>query len=717
MESKKKSIFSSLKKDDLGLKLILVLFMLLVLTLFLHFREIRLDILELNSKASKYFVSQVDFKFLDDEATIISKQKRVSSINPIYFIDLNEIKIKRMNFENHLICNPNWHNLPFISYDTLNELVDRFEKKLIKAKFTDSQTIKKLKKNKIDTFNYFSINHENKNEFHLPQGYCSIIANELKAQLSANIHPAINFIRDYFESVNYKLKIDYHSSARVKNQIEKNTVPKYTSVSAGEIIIASNEKVTAKHVVMLQAMKAALTKKRNLFEPLTIFGNVLIAATFIFLAILYLKADQEEISKSFKQLALITTIVILTLVFAKILELILLKSSNSFSEAMRYPIIVPFAALIFRILFNLRLSLFFSMILCIILASFSAMDHHSFLLSNLVASLIAIISTEALRKRTQVFNVCLKSLLGVVIVTVAFALIKKNTLFNSSLISNIISSAILLCIIGIMVVGLLPILESLFDVLTDITLMEYMDPNNELLRRLTLEVPGSYQHSLVLGNLAEAAAQEINANALFCRVATLYHDIGKLTNPSYFIENQSSGVNIHQLLTPKESAEVIISHVIAGELLAKKYRLPKKIIDMIKQHHGTTLVVYFYRKELDIKKSADKVQENNFRYLGPKPKSKEAAIIMIADAMEAASRSLEEVSKEELEALINQIVKDRTEDGQLDDCLLTFEELKMIKRSIVRTLFLTRHGRIKYPDRKKQKLSLYLDPYLVNKSS
>jgi hypothetical protein len=354
--------------------------------------------------------------------------------------------------------------------------------------------------------------------------------------------------------------------------------------------------------------------------------------------------------------------------------------------------------------------------LSIILSVTLAIDHSAFLITNIVTSLIVIVTTRSLRKRTEVFIVCGKCMVGAVPIILSLFFINNRT-FNVSLFTNMIGSFIALLIIGIIVVGLLPVLETVFDVLTDITLMEYLDPNNELLRRLTLEVPGSYQHSLVLGNLAEAAAQKIKANALFCKVAALYHDIGKLINPNYFIENQNEGINIHQLLTPLESAHVIISHVLDGEMLGKKYRLPRKIIDIIKQHHGTTLVYYFFRKELELRKENSlKIDQNLFRYPGPKPKSKEAAIIMIADSMEAASRSLEIISEKVLNDLVDKIVKEKAEDNQFDECCLTFEELKNVKISIVKTLMLTRHVRIKYPEKKENKLGLYLEPYYVDKS-
>ncbi|KKK58385.1 hypothetical protein LCGC14_3044970, partial [marine sediment metagenome] len=238
--------------------------------------------------------------------------------------------------------------------------------------------------------------------------------------------------------------------------------------------------------------------------------------------ILYLRLEHSDILKSLKQLSLICTILILTFLFAKVMELIILKSFGNFFLIIKYPIIVPFAALLFSILFNRRLSLFFSCVLSIILNLVLTVEPpNAFLIINFVTSLIVIFSTQIMRKRTEVFEVCAKSMLGLIPVIFSVNFI-KNRLFHMVIVEDMTSALIYLLIIAIMVVSLLPILEAIFDVLTDITLMEYMDPNNELLRRITLEVPGSYQHSLVLGNLSEAAAQKINANTLFCRVATLY---------------------------------------------------------------------------------------------------------------------------------------------------------------------------------------------------
>ena len=192
---------------------------------------------------------------------------------------------------------------------------------------------------------------------------------------------------------------------------------------------------------------------------------------------------------------------------------------------------------------------------------------------------------------------------------------------------------------------ILPLLETGFSVMTNVSLMEYMDPNNDLLKRLTIEAPGTYQHSLVVGHLAETAALAIGANGLFCRVSTLYHDIGRITS-QYFTENQLEDVNIHQLLTPQESAQVIMAHVSEGVAMCREAGLPEPIIDIIKEHHGTTLVYYFYRKQLEkMKGDKSKVDEREFRYAGPKPHIKESGIIMLADSFEAASPVLKRQMK------------------------------------------------------------------------
>ena len=273
---------------------------------------------------------------------------------------------------------------------------------------------------------------------------------------------------------------------------------------------------------------------------------------------------------------------------------------------------------------------------------------------------------------------------------------------------------------GILAVGLLPVFEQLFKITTEITLLELTDFNHPLLRRMQMEAPGTYHHSLMVANLSENAAAAIGASPLLCRVCCLFHDIGKLVKPVYFAENQRDDVNPHDEKNPSMSALVIKAHVKEGVEMARKEKLPRVIIDVIRQHHGTTLIKYFYyqakerakEKQEDthqpfsekanarIKKKAKEaivVDESTYRYDGPKPAFKESAIIFFADSVEAASRTLKKVTQPNVEELIDRIFKDRIEDGQLDNCPLTFQELDQIRKSFIYTVLNMLHARVEYP--------------------
>jgi len=243
----------------------------------------------------------------------------------------------------------------------------------------------------------------------------------------------------------------------------------------------------------------------------------------------------------------------------------------------------------------------------------------------------------------------------------------------------------------------LPHLESLFGITTDIRLLELSNQNLPLLRRLSLEAPGTYQHSLAVGNLAEAGADSIGANGLLLRVCSYYHDLGKLVKPKYFVENQR-GQNPHDNLTPSMSALVIQSHVKEGLKMAQEEKLPLPIRQAVATHHGTKLIRYFFNKaKSEIDRDVDEVRESNYRYPGPKPHSKELGILLLADAVEAAARTLENPSPNKIQSMIGRIFSDALEDGQLDNSELTFSELDKVAQSFMWVLTNMYHHRIEYP--------------------
>lgn len=334
-------------------------------------------------------------------------------------------------------------------------------------------------------------------------------------------------------------------------------------------------------------------------------------------------------------------------------------------------------------------------------------------IASLSAALAGVHFCRDIRVRTNVVRASLVS--GVVFA----AFVTVFGVFDE-LSAGIIGRQVTLCLVtgfttGVVVLGVLPVLEKIFQFTTDITLLEFTDYNHPLLRKLQVEAPGSYHHSLMVASLAENAAADIGANALLCRSASLYHDIGKMVKPEYFTENQRSGHNPLIEQKPSMSAVIIKSHVKEGVEMARENRLPKIFIDVIRQHHGTSLIQYFYHEAMAIHRqqqitlfdqnglnvdSGEKVDESTYRYDGPKPQFVESAIILLADSVEAASRSLRKVNAQNIDELLESIFRHKIEDGQLDDSGITLTDLARVRKSFSRTLLNSLHSRVQYPAEK-----------------
>ena len=373
-----------------------------------------------------------------------------------------------------------------------------------------------------------------------------------------------------------------------------------------------------------------------------------------------------------------------------------------------------------------------------------APDAIPFLLISLVGGCSAIYATNSVRRRARLMRSGIITGLSTVVAIAVFGYLNvpEGTSFAVAwkpLALEIATVILLGSFTAMLVSSALPVLESLFHVTTEISWIELSDLNHPLLKRLTIEAPGTYHHSLVVANLAEAAAEAVGANAAMCRVAAYFHDIGKLSKPGYFIENiGNGGENPHDHLTPTMSALIIIAHVKEGVDLAIKHNLNEEIIDIIEQHHGNTLVYYFYRRACDIEEariakekekakakaktakgvddvdteSADdeeeeeaevKLDKKAFRYPGPKPQTREAAIMSIADAVESASRTLVKPTPAKIEQLVEEITQQKIKSGQLDECDLTFAGLEAMKKSFSSTLRSMLHARISYPKEKSGK--------------
>jgi putative nucleotidyltransferase with HDIG domain len=546
------------------------------------------------------------------------------------------------------------------------------------------------------------VDHEVARPSFLPISFWRNATKKLITSTSARPE-TIDYLIGFFANEQWNLEEDQNSVRHLRHQVGEKVVRKITTVLAGTVIIRKGDLISPTQVAMIEAMNEAQHAEKNPLRPESLLGSLLLSCLFTLLFVIYLHYFHPSILASLQKITLLVSIIILSLVLAKTFEYFLFKGPHYFFEFVRYPLLIPFTAILISILFDVKVSLFVSCVLTILMGISLGFDSLRFLCVNAIGLLMALLSTRALRRRKEILKAGLKIWVALLPVFFAFQLYEER-FFSPSLVYDINATLGIVLFTVIAVLGILLFLETFFDIMTNFTLMEFMDPNHELLRRLSLEAPGTYQHCLVVGNLAEAAARTINANGLFCKVATLYHDIGKLMNPHYFSENQQGEFDIHQLLTPQESAQVIIAHVAEGESFARKYKLPESFIDIIKEHHGTTLVSYFYHKQIEIQRSEPEVDakwadQKHFRYSGPKPHTKESAIMMIADSVEAASRSLEEVTEQTLSALLDKLISDRVKDGQFDECQLTFEELGLVKRSLLKTLLVSCHLRIKYPDK------------------
>ena len=339
-----------------------------------------------------------------------------------------------------------------------------------------------------------------------------------------------------------------------------------------------------------------------------------------------------------------------------------------------------------------------------------------FVIFSMICGFVAIYLTNQVRKRSRL--VVAGAYAGLACVLLAFTLGQIQwpgfdaTLVQWEMVAKQAMSAILVSTLTAVVVsGLLPLLEALFRITTDVSWIELADLNHPLLKRMTIEAPGTYHHSLVVATLAETAAEEIGANAIMCRVCSYFHDIGKMNKPVYFVENIGDAPNPHDELTPNMSALIVMAHVKDGVDMAIQYKLNPQIVNVIQEHHGTSLIQFFYHRALKLRDEVQQqfedgkaheedipeVKEESFRYSGPKPRTRESAIISLADSVESASRSLQKPTPKKIDELIESIFRDRLNDGQLDDAALTLEDLATIKRSFAATLRSMMHTRIEYP--------------------
>ncbi len=475
-------------------------------------------------------------------------------------------------------------------------------------------------------------------------------------------------------------------------------------VLENELIVDANMRITDDILLKLNSLSSAVKKQdygRGIFKNIqSILGAIILLSVIVSLFFVFIIIYRKTIFQDWKMVLLISVVFLLQVASAHIVLIQL--------ELSEYLIPVTMGAMTLTILFDARMGFMATTSMAILMGIMMGQNIDLVIIS-LFTSTVAIYNIRELRKRSQLF-ITMFALIGAsILVIIGLGLYKENNW--AMMIRDIQFLALNSILAPILTYGLISLFEMIFEVTTDLTLIELLDYDHPLLKEAQRETNGTFNHSIVVGNLAEACAKAIGAHSLLCRVGAYYHDIGKMDKSEYFIENQYGGKNRHDDLTHTMSARIIRAHVVEGLRLAQEHGLPKLVSDFIPMHHGTTRVEYFYRLALkEAEEKGQKVDESAFRYPGPKPNTKETGILMICEAVEAAVRSIKEPDIFKIEAMIDNIINQRVGDGQLNECPLTLDELNKIKGTVdgtsgmlpvLRGIY---HIRVEYPDDPKKSL-------------
>lgn len=472
--------------------------------------------------------------------------------------------------------------------------------------------------------------------------------------------------------------LDMEVTQQKRHEAEEKIKP--VMIEKNQIIISEGKKIDDKAYGLIK--KIGLLEEEGEIPYKILIGSFLFAIMLEALIVAYLYIFNREVLSSSK-LLILAIIVLSTIIIG--------QAINSIDG---YLMPIAAAAMLISLIIDAKLAILVNFIIVIAIGVITGNDINT-LITLLIGGSVGVYGVIHTQQRYNIFLTGLIVSLANVLAILTFGLMGDadiHHMLNMSMygVLNGVFSAIL-------TIGSLPLWENLFGVITPLKLLELSNPNQPLLKKLLFEAPGTYHHSILVGNLSEAAADAIKANSLIARVGAYYHDVGKIKRPYFFKENQISGENPHDKINPNLSTLIITNHVKDGVEMAKKFNVPILIRDIIEQHHGETIVAYFYHKALK-EEDQDLILEGNFRYEGPKPQFKEAAIIMLADSVEAAVRSMQDPTKGKIDGLVRKIIKDKLNDGQLNECDLTLKDLDSIAKSFVNVLVGIFHERIEYPE-------------------
>jgi len=495
------------------------------------------------------------------------------------------------------------------------------------------------------------------------------------------------FTAIFFNNIKANVSFDKAFNNEVYQQEKSKILPTEGLVKANAVIISKGEVVEGARFQKLQSLKelyASQVWSKSNYNWI-VFGYVILVVLALLMLILFLKKYRPSIYRNNRKF----TFIFFNIILMIFITTVVLKYQPT------YLYIVPLCILplILKAFFDARLGLF-THVITVLLLGFIVPNSYEYMFLQIIAGIITILTVSELYKRVNLF-ISVAQITGVYIVAYfSFYIIHEGNIVELKW--ETFGLFVLCGLVMLFAQPLIYIYEKTFGLVSDVSLLELSDTNSKLLKLLANKAPGTFHHSLNVANLAEAAANEIGANAMLTRVGALYHDIGKMSEPTYFIENQSNGINPHNELGPKESARIIIDHVLNGIEIAKKHNIPDRIIDFIRTHHGTSLVYYFYSQEKSSKEGEVAIED--FQYKGPKPFSKETSILMMCDSVEAASKSIKNPDYTKISNFVDQIIDKQKNDEQFLNADITFKEIEVIKKVLKHKLINMFHLRIEYPD-------------------
>lgn len=526
---------------------------------------------------------------------------------------------------------------------------------------------KLISKDKIDDYLHYKIDAELKGN----QDINSVLFEYLK-----------NFVQP---NIIYSFGLTEEAKNLAKQKVTRNV----GIVNENERIIAKHDRITPDIKLKIDSYRIAKGEEKSIFAQFLQALGVYIHIILLILPLsLYIYLFRKKIYEDNLKVVLIAIIFLLISLIAY-----LINSINT-SSPIEFLILLPVGSMLLTIIFDSRVGFYSNVALALIVGALRGNDY-SFAVTNIIVGGLAAYTVRDIKNRTQIYRSFFYILVGYSFSVIAFGFERYQPFSEIILSLAFVASNALIS--PVLTYGLIIFFEKIFNITTDLTLLELTDLNRPLLKELSKNAPGTFSHSISMGTLAETTAEAIGANPILAKVGALYHDIGKLIEPEIFVENQIATHNIHENLSPEKSRDIIISHVVKGIELARKNKLPEEIVNFIPMHHGTIVLTYFYEKAKNLY-GENNVNINEYRYPGPKPNSKETAIVMLADACESTVRSIEESDSQIIENVINNLINSRIENGQLDEAPLTFNDIKKIKESFFNILIGVHHKRIRYPN-------------------